>query len=312
MISWDYGNARIRALRSRLFDVHGYRELLRATSIESLLGALAATPYRPDTEMALSRAPDLRRLDEVLRIHLTRVLTALPTWFEGEARAHLERLLARWDWVNLRTILRGLAQQAPATEIEPLLVPAGRLDAGALATLARQETVSAVIDLLRAWGLPCRGLPDQLDRLWASSLEPEEVDRINVVNALRLRGARLEDGVEADENPLAGGTISARTLDDLAHAKQRGDAAALLPPPWPQRLARWVADGDLAALSDALDETARRRAMRLFGRCDPLGPDIARAYIAAKENEVRNLRRIGRGIEAGWPPGEIEERLVFA
>ncbi|MHC4452378.1 MAG: V-type ATPase subunit [Planctomycetota bacterium] len=309
MISWDYGNARIRALRSRLFDVHGYRELLRATNIESLLGALAATPYRPDTERALSRAPDLRRLDEVLRIHLTRVLTALPTWFEGEARAHLERLLARWDWVNLRTILRGLAQQAPATEIEPLLVPAGRLDAGALATLARQETVSAVNDLLRSWGLASRGLPDQL---WASSLEPEEVDRVNVVNALRRRGARLEDGVEADEDPLVGGTISARTLDNVAHEKQRGHAAALLPAPWPQRLARWVADGDLVALSDALDETARRRAMRLFGRCDPLGPDIARAYIAAKENEVRNLRRIGRGVEAGWPPGEIEKRLVFA
>ena len=159
---WDYGNARIRALRSRLFDLRSYRELHRASNVESLLGALAASPYRPDAEAALSRAPELRRLDEILRIHLTRVLTALPGWFEGEARAGVERRLARWDWVNLRTILRGRARQLPEAEIEALLIPVGRLDAAALATLARQETVSAVIDLLRAWGLPAGGLPDRL------------------------------------------------------------------------------------------------------------------------------------------------------
>jgi len=311
LIVWDYGNARIRALRSRLFDLRSYRELLRAANVESLLGALAASPYRPDTEAALSRAPELRRLDEVLRIHLTRVLAALPGWFEGEARADVERRLARWDWINLRTILRGRARQLPEAEIEALLIPVGRLDAAALATLARQETVSAVFDLLRAWGLPARGLPDRLGDHWAASLERDEVDRVNVLNALRLRAARLDDAVEADEDPLIGGTIAARTLDDASHAAERGQAAALLPPPWPRRLAHWVVDGDLAALSDALDEAALISEMRRFGRCDPLGPEIARAYIAAKESEVRNLRRIGRGIDAGWPSAEIEEGLVL-
>jgi len=314
MIGWDYGNARIRALRSRLFDRHRYRDLLRARNIEALLGALSATPYRPDVEAALARSPDLHRFDEVLRIHGARVLHALPGWYEAEARRGVERLLARWDWRNLRTILQALARRVPAPEIEPLLVPAGSLDRAALNTLARQTYVAAAVDLMRAWGLPTRGLLGDdpmaaLDRLWAPCLD---VDRLNLMTALRLRAARLHDGVDAREEFLPGGSLDPRMLDDAAHAATRDAVRSLLPEPWLQRLADWERDGDLAALSDALEIEALLDAVRGFVRGDPLGPDIPRAFVAAKELELRNLRCVARGIEAGRLPAEIERELVFS
>ncbi|MHC4938855.1 MAG: V-type ATPase subunit [Planctomycetota bacterium] len=304
MKGWDYGNARIRALRSRLLDARRYGDLLRAPSVEAMLGALAATPYRPDVERAFVQAHDLRRLDEVLRIHLSRIFRALPSWFEGAARVAIERLMAVWDWHNVRTILRGRARHLPAAEIEPLLIPAGRLGAGELAALARQETVGDVSMLLRAWGLPAR--PQD----WAARLDPATIDRLNVIHALRLRAARRQDGVEAREAPLPGGSLGPSLLDDLAHADER--TAAPLPRPWPERLAGWVEDGDLPRLERELLERELRTDARLFAHCDPLGPGIPRAYVASKRLEVRNLRCIGRGIEDRWPREEIEERLVFA
>jgi len=314
MIGWDYGNARIRALRSRLFDRHGYRDLLRARNIEALLGALAATPYRPDVEAALTRNPDLHRFDEVLRIHGARVLHSLPGWYEAEARREVERLLARWDWRNLRTILQALARRVPAQEIEPLLVPAGALEPATLNTLARQPNVAAAVDLMRAWGLPTRGLSGDdplaaLDRLWAPYLD---VDRLNLMTALRLRAARLHDRVEAHEEFLPGGALDPRTLDDVAHAATRDAVRALLPSPWTRRLADWERDGDLAALSDALEIEALLEAVRGFVRGDPLGPAIPRAFVAATELELRNLRCVARGIEAGRLAAEIEGELVFS
>jgi vacuolar-type H+-ATPase subunit C/Vma6 len=314
MSGWDYGNARVRALRSRLLVRDDYRDLLRARDIGALLGALSATPYRPDVEAALARHPDLHRFDEVLRIHVARVLHSLPGWYEGEARQRVERLLARWDWRNLRTILQALAQRIPATEIEPLLIPAGALDRGALGTLARQPGVAPAVDLMRAWGLPTRGLPGRdplaaLDRLWAPYLD---ADRLNLMTALRLRATLLEDQVEAHEEYLPTGSLGARLLDEVARAATRDAVQSLLPEPWSRRLADWVRDGDLAALSDSLELDERLAAARGFVRGDPLGPAIPEAFVAATELELRNLRCVARGIEAHRLSAEIERELVFA
>jgi len=313
--AWDYGNARVRAARSRLLDRRRYRDLLRSSDLASLLGALASTDYRVDVEAALARAPDLQRLDEVLRRHGTRVLRALRSWYDGEARTEVDRDLAWWDWRNLRVIVLALTRRVSPAAIEPLLVPAGSLDAAALDTLARQPGLGPAVDLMQAWGLPVRGLRgdaplDALDRLWAHRLGARAVDRLNVLLALRLGAERSGERTRSEGRFLPGGTLDPESLDAAARAATRGDAAARLPAPWPARLQRYVHDGDLGALSDDLEIADWRDAVRGSIREDPLGPAIPRAYVAAKRIELRNLRRIARGLEAGWPRLEIEEGLV--
>jgi len=310
MTAWDYGNARVRALRSRLFDRRGYVDLLRARDMPALLGALSATPYGPDVEAALARAPDLHRFDEVLRIHGERVLHALPRYYEGEARTLVQRMLARWDWRNLRTILHSLQRRVPAEDIEPLLVAAGALDRPRLLALARQGSVAASVDLMRAWGLPTRGLLGDdplvaLDRLWVRDLD---VDRINVMTALRLRAARREHDIDAEEEFLPGGSIESGLLDALVRADTAAAARALLPG-W---LRDWSEDEDLAEFSDALELRGQRAAVSGFLVGDPLGPAIPRAFVAAKDIELRNLRAVSRGIEGRRSAVDIERELVLA
>jgi V/A-type H+-transporting ATPase subunit C len=344
-------------MRSRLLGARTYRGLLRCRSVDAVLGALASTDYRADIEAALPRYRDLRRLDEVLRRNLARTLRSMLRFYDKPGpRRCVELLLQRWDLANLRTILRGKARLVAPDEIEPLLVPAGRLDDATLHELARLPGVGVVLDLMVAWSIPSRewarevwrafpryeetrdvaGLERALDAAWArhvvarlAEVGPQrdleltlrdEIDRRNLLLALRLREARLVEGalverVAPRERYLAGGRIAPEALDDAAHGPDRATAVERLrtvPPAWTGQLGDWIADGDLVRLTEALDSVATREAVALFHRGDPLGVAVPIAFVWAKENEVRNLRRIGRGLVHGLPRADVAQGLVAA
>ena len=52
MTGYDYGNARLRAMRSNLLDMGDYTALVAVGSFDAFLGALHATSYEPDLEAA--------------------------------------------------------------------------------------------------------------------------------------------------------------------------------------------------------------------------------------------------------------------
>ena len=59
MAGLDYGNARLRAMRSRLLSSADYARLMTTESVDGLVATLADTAYGPDLEAALTRS--LRR-----------------------------------------------------------------------------------------------------------------------------------------------------------------------------------------------------------------------------------------------------------
>jgi V/A-type H+-transporting ATPase subunit C len=151
---YDYGNARLRAMKSRLLDRLVYEELLNTATFDELISALARTPYRPDVETALMRYGGARCIAEAVRLNVARECGQIRSFFDGEPRRLIGVLLGRWDVFNLKTILRGHARGIPTDQIVESLVPAGDLDAPALAALAAQPTVRATVDLLVTWRLP--------------------------------------------------------------------------------------------------------------------------------------------------------------
>lgn len=153
---FDYGNARVRAMKARLFDAHDYQELL-AKDLDGLIASLAQTGYKPDVEAALVRYGGLALLHEALRMNLARTLRQVASFYEGPPRQQIDLLLARWDRRNLLTLVRAQAASAPLRRTEDvltLLVPAGALDAADLAELARQPELRAMIDLMVSWKIP--------------------------------------------------------------------------------------------------------------------------------------------------------------
>jgi len=151
---YGYGNARLRARRSRLLSAADYDALLAKAGIEDVITALTETPYRDDVQAALVQVAGVQCVFTAVRANLTRAFQEARGFFEGEPRRLLDLLLRRWDRHNLLTILRGQSRETPPEEVLSAMVPVGQLDAVALRELVRQPGLRAVIDLMTTWRLP--------------------------------------------------------------------------------------------------------------------------------------------------------------
>jgi V/A-type H+-transporting ATPase subunit C len=191
---YDYGSARLRAMKSRLFKLADYETLLTHESLDDVISSLAQSTYRAEIEAALVRYGGVRCVTEALRVNFAHTLSRIKTFFRGEARRLLGILLTRWDVFNLKTILRGLARGVPAEEILEVLVPAGELDEVALTQLAQQPDVRAMVDLMVTWRLPyawqlATSMPAYVERGDLAELELA-LDRFHHTEVLRsLTGA---------------------------------------------------------------------------------------------------------------------------
>ena len=151
---YGYGNARLRAMRSRLLTEAEYGALLAKANSEELVSALTETLYQADIEAALLRAEGAHCIFEAVRANLTRTLRQITSFFEGEPLALVSLLLRRWDRHNLLTVLRGQKQEVSPEAVLSTVVPVGQLDEVSLRELARQPGLRAAIDLMVAWRLP--------------------------------------------------------------------------------------------------------------------------------------------------------------
>jgi vacuolar-type H+-ATPase subunit C/Vma6 len=263
MLGLDYGNARVRAMRSRLLTPDDYARLTAADTVDGLVTHLADTVYGPDVEAALARFTGLRLIDHVVRRHLIRTLGALADFYGELDPGPIDLLGDRWDVRNLRIILRSRGRLESTDEALRRVVPVGRLTAGELAELAAQPTGRGVVDLLVSWRVPSRqlarrlldALPEYedsgevavleraLNAAYAGRLDQvlgdrsdgaamvlrSEIDEINLMSAVRLRAARMAGEISAAQagasaEPLAGGRLPVGALTALARSDDRSEA----------------------------------------------------------------------------------------
>jgi len=150
---FGYGNARLRARKTRLLGLADYEELL-ARDVDGILGTLSETAYAPEVDSALTRFSGARRLHEAVRINLGRSLEELRSFYAGEARELVDILLSRWDLHNTIALLRGEAVR-PSTEEALLYVfPVGALSDALAREVTRQNEFAAAVGLLIRWKLP--------------------------------------------------------------------------------------------------------------------------------------------------------------
>lgn len=154
MSGYEYGNARLRAMRSRLLSRPELNELVEGGSLAELIGLLARTPYRRAVEVSLVQSSDLESIDEALRRDFIQTTANIRSFFDGAERALVDLILRGYDLHNLKTVLRGLSHQLPRSDIERALLPVGDLSAVVLNELLRASSPRAAIDLLATLGHP--------------------------------------------------------------------------------------------------------------------------------------------------------------
>ncbi len=342
MPDFPYINARVRAMRSRLFDPGRMEELLTLPTLDALIQALANSPYGPELQEALTRYTGIRAVDEALARNFYHATTKILGFADGRPRALIEAILMRWDRANILVILRGKHNGRPEEEILTNLFPAGGLGQVALRELVSQPDVAGVLGALGGLGHPfatalAEGLSAyqktqdllelelHLDRAYATyglqvaegggyneqivrQVLQAELDATNVKTALKLRRAGPASRKDLARFFIPGGRIVTEEL-----FLKLADAATFEQGVRGLRVRGFAIKADqvddLAAFERELDMTMiQEQAARYLE--DPLSIDIVIAYLALKYSEVVNLRLIARSKALGIPRDRVRQEMV--
>lgn len=343
MGEWGYVNARLRAMKGRLFGRDTYDALLDLDRIEDVIAHLAQSPYAPEIDAALARFSGLRVVLEGCRLHLGHTLHTIRGFFDEDDARLIRVLLARYDLHNIKTILRGQQADAPPEEILSALVPAGDLDDNALRVLVNEPDTQTMVELLRAWNMHYAKLARQALLAWRDTgdwhvfettldtafgkrlLEQlgdgkndryvreylvREIDAANMLTALRWRSASVaEDTAALSRRFVGGGQIARSWLLELARQARDDLALSMLRESrFAERLGG-LEHLDMASLQRALDRSVVQFGQSYWRR-DPLSIAPAIAYITAKRAEAMNVRLIAQGVALGLHRAELERELI--
>ncbi len=153
MSDYDYGNARLRVMKSRLLPRSELEALAGTGTLPGLIAALTKTVYQKSVEAALTRVTGLECIDEALRNDLIGTVGKLRDFYTENAGKTVAIILGTYDIHNLKAILRGLAKNVPAGDILTILLPIGELSMSTLRELAQLNNPREAIDLLASMGL---------------------------------------------------------------------------------------------------------------------------------------------------------------
>ncbi len=170
---YEYGNARVAALRARLLSPGQLQQLAESESPAALLEQLARLEeWRPFVAQPCPGAPSeaveagatdpARAVQAAIERHRSARLGALPRWYEPPARALVEALVLRLDGERtidlLRLLVAGVDPEVAADQVGAGAVLTRRQ----LAEIARAPTLAASLRLLGHAGLIEQRAADRL------------------------------------------------------------------------------------------------------------------------------------------------------
>ena len=154
MTGYEYGNARLHAMKSRLLNQKELEMMIQAGSVQGLIAALTKTSYRKSIENALARSSGIECVTEALHYDLIDTLGNIRSFYINQPGEMVALALRAYDIHNLKSIFRGLSRNAPAGEILATLFPVGELKYPFLVELANATDLRAAIDLIASLVLP--------------------------------------------------------------------------------------------------------------------------------------------------------------
>ncbi len=280
---YDYGNARIAALRSRLLEPTTLRRLADADSPGAFLALLEREEdWRPIIgETAPLTGDPLAALEASIERHRSVRLGSLPPLYPAPARSLVETLVLPLDHARILAIVRRRSAGEPPDSIAPTILGGALLDAATLGALSRTPSLDALI----------RGLAhSRLLRPEDAKALSAEIGRGIGRRGLEERLAVALDGARGDG--AAGWGADAAAVREILE-RERVDRAAIADE-------LLIAGPSAAALVERTITLARLDGLARIARRDPLGIGPVAGYVAAIEAQAIRLRASLARVVAGW------------
>ncbi|OPY33367.1 MAG: V-type ATP synthase subunit C [Methanomassiliicoccales archaeon PtaU1.Bin124] len=343
--NFPYACARVKAKKSLLLTKDNYPKLLMM-DLNEIGRFLGETQYKVEMAELGAKYEGVNLIELGTARNLARVNRQILQFCTGELHETVAKYLGRWDYWNIKTILRGKFSGATVEEVQEELVASGNLSEEYLLYLYTLDNISDILeDVRRKAGV---SLPEEIKAAFEANgtLGPIEdyLDKLYYQNLI----AQLEKGSRADKTLLTFvkkevDTVNLLTLLKLKRDKVQVDKAGVyfieggqeLPVKELMRLAgmenleqtanelsklsfyesikedlqKSVANNSLTDVGLSVRRYLARQAER-FGHVYPMSVLPIVDYMVRKKNEVDNIRVIARGKQSGLDVDQIKKLLV--
>jgi len=344
--NYPYATARVKAKKANLLTQDNYPKLLMM-DLNEIGRFMGETQYKVEMSELASRYSGVNLIELGTSRNLARTYRDIIGFTTGELRDIVVAYLRRWDYQNIKTILRGKYSGASLEDIQEDLVPAGDLSEEYLLSLVGMEGPAEIIDALHKRmgivfpedltallekGESLAPVEDYLDkqyytqllasfrpkgkpkRLFLSYIE-REIDIVNLRTLLKLKQAGLPAERIRQYFVEGGFRLDLKELDRLA-AVESFDALAdeLSKLPFYDEIKDGLdkarQTGTLSDIMLSLQKYQARQSEK-FSHLYPLSVLPVIDYIIRKNDEVNNIRIIARGKATGMDPETIKKLLVM-
>lgn len=317
-----YSSARIRSMETRIATAEQIARLAEAENADAVLNALGEYGFE-----AVYANGKLSREDTLLGV-LKRGFRDVGEMECGEA---VHFLKYQYDCNNIKALIKcGAAGISP----DGMLLPLGSIDIedvkkaylekdysvfpdnmalaiaeaeSAFAATANPQKVDFIID--RATFADMLKSAKDSGVPLAQRLVTVKIDLVNIMIAIRLIRMRLGAQAEAllDEAYVDGGSLDRESLCEAVTAGEDGLSELLAYSSYSTLAEHISAGATLGRLEKAADDMWV--AVAKEARYAPFGAEVAIGYIFALEYEVKNIRIVLAGKEAGLSSDIIRERM---
>jgi V/A-type H+-transporting ATPase subunit C len=344
--NYSYACARVKAKKSLLLTRDNYPKLLMM-DLNEIGRFLGETQYQNEMAELASRYSGVNLIELGTSRNLARMNSNVLGFCTGELKEMIEAYLFRWDFWNIKTILRGKFYGATAEAIQEDLVPAGKLTEEYLNSLIAMESNVEILEAVRrkeGLSIPddvmtifeesgsLQSIEDFLDKIYYTRLFEKikptskpmklflsfmrrEIDVTNVRTLLKLKRAKIPAERMCDLFIGGGEELSINELTRLAGVdtfEQMVDEFSKF------SFFENISEGlEEAKKGDSLTTVMRelqRHLMRQserFSHIYPLSVLPVLDYLIRKKIEVENIRIIARGKESGMDSEVIKSLLVI-
>ena len=341
--NYSYTSARVKAKKSKLLKEEAYNKMLMM-SVPEISHYISDAGYSKEMADLGNRYEGLSLVEYATYANMAKAFRSILNSSTGALSRMVNAYLTKWDFENLKTIMRGKKYGLPIEEIREDLVPAGNLS---MDDLDKMLSLTTIEDILAAFSKKIHiVVPDDVISSYktngilgsiedvlvkeyyknllasiSSSDRPTQIFRTYIKTCIDLKNVETvlkfkADGITGDvvvEYWIPGGTeVDEKVMSQLAAAQ---DIQAAVNEMQQLRMYSEIKDS-LSQDSTILDVVGVINKYRVelankVGHMYPLSVIPVVDYMIHKENEVRNIRMIAHGTDSGLDRDTMKKLLVI-
>ena len=341
--NYSYTSARVKAKKSKLLKEEDYNKMLMM-SVPEISHYISDAGYSKEMADLGNRYEGLSLVEYATYANMAKAFRSILNSSTGALSRMVNAYLTKWDFENLKTIMRGKKYGLPNEEIREDLVPAGHRS---MDDLDKMLSLTTIEDILAAFSKKIHiVVPDDVISSYktngilgsiedvlvkeyyknllasiSSSDRPTQIFRTYIKTCIDLKNVETvlkfkADGITGDvvvEYWIPGGTeVDEKVMSQLAAAQ---DIQAAVNEMQQLRMYSEIKDS-LSQDSTILDVVGVINKYRVelankVGHMYPLSVIPVVDYMIHKENEVRNIRMIAHGTDSGLDRDTMKKLLVI-